>query len=613
MPVVKTGLVVLLGLCVVAFAWLLGQQQMLQPTWVALQAETVMGTTLGMGVQQAPLFSALLGLLKNVPVLAQLWWFLWLGLGVLVLEQLAKKVLGNTPQRLLFLSAIFFASLFGLYQLTTINFQLYAFVWVLVVVAGILAWLNKKTAPVKGDAPTGWYPVWVDVVLGMGLTIVGFEVGYSVACLALLGALLGYQHRSTTFPLGWQHRCVLGVRWLWLTILVLGLGVVGWRMGVEGYPWQTVLPPVLRCPPLLPEWSTWHAGLSSMGVRATALLLAFFPWHCWLWVAVWDLWINDKKGGLKASFFLDTERPALRLLSIMGCGAGIIWVILPTCWLAWGIFLLSYLLILADWLAAACVLLVEPKRFQQGFVWISLTVLTLGFISLVWGNYTQNYQSGNNPAALQVVQVFHALWCVLGGCVGLLIQWLKPVKPKQASIGLACWFLGWLLIEVIGVTPLLAWQQGSLNTVFSGVLAKVQRTSQWEHTHITVCETPTTASMGLLKQLLGHSTPVVGLPVASVLRVQSVDVCLLQQPRPQVQATQQNNWLLLPETVYYANYKQHTRWWGRPTTGVAAGYYQPTTGYALPTVLLPLSLPLMVPLQQVWVLVPLVEQPPLTD
>ena len=106
---------------------------------------------------------------------------------------------------------------------------------------------------------------------------------------------------------------------------------------------------------------------------------------------------------------------------------------------------------------------------------------------------------------------------------------------------------------------------------------------------------------------------VVGLPVASVLRVQSVDACLLQPPRPQVQVTQQNNWLLLPEAVYYANAKRYAHWWGMPTTGVVAGYYQPITGYALPTVLLPLSLPLMAPVQQVWVLVPLVEQQPLTD
>jgi hypothetical protein len=591
---------------IVALSVVLGQQQTEHSTLVALQADYLWHSTNPVGVQHAPLFGGLLALLETLPFMAQLLWITWLWTGIMLLEKLAQRLLGSTPQRFLFLGLIFFASLCGLYQLTTINFQLYWFIILLLLTHSIIVWLSKKTAPIKKDPASPWLPVWADVLLGLLLGVSSFEVGYSITLLALLGALLTYQHRSTVLPATWQHRCVLGVRWVWLTLAVVVTAIVLWRFSLNGNSLIAALPPLWQIPPLLPEWATWHQGLSTTVARGLALLVAFFPWHSWLLVALWDLWGNDKKGGLKASFFLDAERPALRLLSIAGLGAGIIWIILPSCWLAWGLFLLSSLLIIADWLAAACVLVVEPQRFQHGFMWISLTLLGLGLNALIWVNYTQSYQLSTHAAALQIVQSSYALWCVLGGCIGLILHWLTKVKPKQASIGLGLWFLGWLFIQTLGVTPLFTWQEGSFNTVLTHVATYAQQPNTWQQLSISLCETAESAKAGIFPQLLGHTT--VQLPVSTLLRVRPIASCLATHSGSSSNALGKH-WLLLPEASYYAYSATHQREWGRPALGVFIQYYRPIGIDMLPTVLLPLSLPWMVQHQAVWVLVPLVQQP----
>jgi len=594
------SLLLLLGLCVWIF--ILGSQQGLQESVIALNAiqptEGLVGKALLGSVWDAPFFGWLLSLLQLVPWGAQASWLGWLVAGFFSIEAIGNAILRSFPERKLFLGLILVASFWGYWQLSAINFQTYATVGMLLFCLLLMLWFKAKTAPTKGDTLPPWQPVWFDIVLGGAFAVMAFELGWAMSLLVLAMTLFRHQQVSTVLPATWQARSIATLRWMWIGLLVglMGETVLLYLLG----GWQGWLP-MLRVPPTLPEWTGWQTSLSSSGFRLLSLAGAFFPWHFWLLSALKDLWFNVQKGGAKVSLFLESERKPLRLLSLAGMVLGAVWVAFPAFWLGWSFFLFSHALILTDWLTATCTLTItDLSRFKRGFLWISLLLLALGLLGLVWQNHSASFQLSQFPLKLQLVLTIHSLWCVLGGCLGLLLLWRGLVQPKPCSIGLAGWFAGWMLIQTLGVVPLLAWEGGS-RTDIEAVLK-----SRMAVNTVGVCLDAVALRQGVFSKLLGVTTTerayysrgsqLVFMPLSSA-------TCLTPNPMQEAANTNDGTWLLMSESAYYANKKTMPAW-QHPLMGMTFRFYLPAGAFVSPTLLQPLLLPFMVPQQETWVLIP---------
>jgi hypothetical protein len=604
------GLVCLLLLvCVGALLVFMGNQQGLQESVISLLANqpevNVSSNAAFSSVWGAPLFSQLLRLLPAVPWVVQALWAGWLVGGFFAIEAIGNALLSPVVQRRLFLGLVFGASLLGCWQFSAINFQTYATVWVLLFCWVWMLWLKAKTAPIKGDALTPWRPIWFDALIGLGLAIITVELGWVVSFLLLALMIFRHQQVSTALPATWYVRSIVSLRWVWIGF-VLGLLAETTLLYCLGQGW---LFPLLRIPPTLPEWTGWETNLSSIWLRVFSLLGAFFPWHGWLWHALTDLWVNVKKGGTQVSLFLDSERPPLQLLSSAGIVLGVLWVVFPSFWVGWSCFLLSHVLILTDWLTATCTLTVDLNRFKRSVLWTSLLLLALGLLGLVWQSHTTSFQFSEFPTQLQGVFTLHSLWCVLGGCLGLLMLWQNGVQPKRCSIGLTVWFLGWMLIQATGVAPLSAWQGGNKAAVEAVLKPRLWNNAlETKAPIIGVCLDAAARSHGVFPKLVGSSTVTANRVSATTARMifhpLPITTCfsLHHATLPVTKALPA--WLLLPELVYYENRRIHPQW-QPPLMGLTMRGYQFAFGtLPSPSLLQPLLLPFMMPQQETWVLIP---------
>ena len=601
----STNLLVLIGSSllvagIVAWIVLLGNQQGLQESVIALNAsqptEGFLGKSVFESVWDAPLFSNLLALLQGVPWLAQGLWLVGLVFGFFAVEAIGKLVLSPSSERRLFLGLVLLASFWGYWQVSAINFQTYTALGVGLFCWLLMAWFKVKTAPIKGDTLPRWQPNGWDVCLGATLALMTYEWGIGLSLFLLGGLLFRHQQVSTVLPATWQMRSVSLLRWLWIGLLV-GLLVEClclhfWGGGISPFP------PLLRVPPLLPEWTGWQSGFSSTGLRLTSLLGAFFPWGFFLLSALWDLWLNVQKGGSKASLFLDPDRKPLRLLSLAGLVFGAIWLVFPAFWLGWGVFLFSHAYLLADWLTAACTLPVDPLRFKRGFLWSSLLLLALGLAGLIWENHAASFQLSTSPLQLQAVQTIHSLWCVLGGCLGLLVLWRSTLNPKYCSLGLASWFGVWMLIQTIGVTPLLAWQGGSQADIAPFLGGNQPET-------VGVCLNQQALQQGTFYTLAGRGTFSSTQKNVSLTPL-SVTSCLALEAGVEP-STPPFHWVLMNDTLYYEHKHAHPQWQS-PVMGINLSHFKPAFTPVAPSLVQPVLLPFMVPQQETWVLIPVDSQ-----
>jgi hypothetical protein len=576
----------------------LGNQQGLQESVMALRAiqPSQSSGLITASCLESPLFRSLMGLLQAFPVVAQVVWVLLLGAGFLAMEAIGKAIASPSTARRLFLGLVSVGSLWGFWQLSTLNFQTYATIGILCFCWLLLTWFTVKTAPTKGDTLPPWQPVWVDLMMGGVLALMAYEQG-SLIVLLLLGSLLfRHQQISTVLPATWQVRSIATLRWLWIGLVV---GLVAEGLSLRLLSGICFIPPLLRLAPILPEWTGWQTNFSGIGYRGFSLVMAFFPWGFWLLSATWDLWLNVQKGGAKVSFFLESERQPLRFLSLIGVVFGLLWLIFPVFWVGWSVFLLSHSLILADWLSAACNLPADPLRFKRGFLWLSLFLLGLGLFGLVWENHSASFQLSPHPFKMQLVQTLNSLWCVLGGCFGLLCLWRGALQPKQSSIAIVSWFAVWMVIQTLGVVPLLADDGGNRSDIETSITSSLTASTPMKTT-VGVCLDKQALGNGAFPVLLGNgSTGFIPRHPAIVYQPLSVSACLRlsQQLKPNVQ------WLLMPESIYYENKKQQPHWQS-PLMGLSRVYYRPVGMPLLPALLHPLLLPFMVPQQVTAVLIP---------
>ena len=604
------SLLLLLGL--VAWIAILGSQQGLQESVIALNAiqptEGLLGKALLGSVWDAPFFGWLLSLLQEVPWGAQVLWLGWLVAGFFSIEAIGNAILRSFPERKLFLGLMLVASFWGYWELSAINFQTYATVGILLSCLLLMLWFKAKTAPIKGNTLPPWQPVWFDILLGAAFAVVAFELGWAMSLLVLAITLFRHQQVSTVLPATWQARSIATLRWVWIGLLVglIGEIVLLYLLG----EWQGWLP-MLRVPPTLPEWTGWQTSWSSSGFRLLSLAAAFFPWNLWLLSALKDLWFNVQKGGAKVSLFLESERKPLRLLSSSGMVLGAIWVVFPAFWLGWSFFLLSHAFILTDWLTAICTLTItDSSRFKRGFLGVSLFLLALGLLGLVWQNHSASFQLSQFPLKLQLVLTIHSLWCVLGGCLGLLLLWRGLVQPKPCSIGLAGWFAGWMLIQTLGVVPLLAWEGGNRTDIEATLKPRIVGNSsgsggQFVVQKVGVCLDTVALRQGIFSKLLGATITEGAYYSRGSQRVfipLSAASCLT--PNPMQEATNADGtWLLMSESAYYENKANHPAW-QHPLMGMTFRFYHPAGAFVSPSLLQPLLFPFMVPQQETWVLIP---------
>ena len=596
------GLLLLLGLS----SWLviLGNQQALQESVIALQAIHPASTgslpsspPLFASVWEAPLFSHLLTLLQALPWLAQCLWVLGLLGGFFALETLVTLFLTPTPQRRFWLLLVVVGSLWGYWQLATLNFQTYATVLVLLVCWGLLTWLKAKTAPIKGDAPPPWHPLWFDGLVGCGFSVIAYDLGWGIVLLVLTATVFRHQQLSTALPATWQVRSIATLRWVWIGLLV---GFVLEAVILYGLTGEGMGLPCLRIPPTLPEWTGWQTSLHHSGLRVISLVGAFFPWGLWLLTALIDLWFNVQKGGANVSFFLETTRRPLRLLSLIGIVSSLLWVIFPVFWVGWSLFLLSHALVLSEWLMGADTLATNTARFNRGFLWCSVLLIALGLLGLVWQNHALSFQLNHAPFKQQIVLTCHSLWCVLGGCIGLLLLWRKTINPKRGSIGLAGWFMGWMLLQTIGVLPLFA-EQGENRSEIEAVIQPQWGVPASTNT-VSICLDAVALEQGVFSKILGTTpleapttgaNPIVYKPLAS-------SACLALEPSS---SPTTKGWLLMPESLYYQHKSSHPTW-QPPFMGMTLNTHPLAFSSKSLTLLQPLLLPFMVFHQETWVLIP---------
>jgi hypothetical protein len=599
---------VLLGF--VALLFLVGNQQGLQESVIALRAiqptDGFIGNVVFASVLDAPFFGWLLSLLQAVHWGAQVLWLVWLVAGFFSIGAIGNAILSSFSERKLFLGLILFGSFYGYWQLSAINFQTYATVGMLLFCLLLMLWFKGKTAPIKGDTLPPWKPVRFDIVLGAAFAVMAFELGWAMSLILLAITLFRHQQVSTVLPATWQARSIATLRWVWIGLLV---GLIGETMLLYLLgEWQGWLP-LLRVPPTLPEWTGWQTSLSSSGFRLLSLAAAFFPWNLWLLSALKDLWFNVQKGGAKVSLFLESERQPLRLLSLAGMVLGAVWVVFPAFWLGWSFFLLSHAFILTDWLTATCTLTItDSSRFKRGFLWISLFLLALGLLGLVWQNHSASFQLSQFPLKLQLVLTVHSLWCVLGGCLGLLLLWRGLVQPKPCSIGLVGWFAGWMLIQTLGVVPLLAWEGGNRTDIEATLEPRIAGNSsggQFVVQKVGVCLDAVALRQGVFLKLLGAiATESAYYSRGSQLAFIPLSSATCLTPNPMQYATNANgSWLLMSESAYYEN-KATMPAWQHPLMGMTFRFYHPAGAFVSPTLLQPLLLPFMVPQQETWVLIP---------
>jgi hypothetical protein len=156
-----------------------------------------------------------------------------------------------------------------------------------------------------------------------------------------------------------------------------------------------------------------------------------------------------------------------------------------------------------------------------------------------------------------------------------------------------------MLIQTLGVVPLLAWEGGSRTDIEATLKPRMAVNT------VGVCLDAVALRQGVFSKLLGVTTTerayysrgsqLVFMPLSSA-------TCLT--PNPMEYPTNTNGtWLLMSESTYYEN-KTTIPAWQHPIMGMTFRFYNPAGAVVSPTLLQPLLLPFMVPQQETWVLIP---------